>query len=271
MQGKLLNIFVAFALAVVSLVLMFKLNELLARTPTMRLADVAYVYLFAIVCTLGGFALFLTHSILPRVEWDIALGGAFVLLQGSTWLRFANYISGRTNSDAADLCFLYFWVAVLVAFLIWVSYVVLAACQHGRVTQTHNFVRVVAICIMAVSFLLAIFGPGPGTRAFSKGFEKWFSDRKVDTASIRAWQSGLTIPQGDDVPEASWPETIVSLKPRFVRSLGIQGGVDICWGGGFLGIWGVVIGPLGLRVPKVNDTAYFISIQDGEYMHFQML
>ncbi|MCX5656391.1 MAG: hypothetical protein NTY65_17280 [Planctomycetota bacterium] len=210
----------------------------------------------------------MARAAIPSAKWDLALISAFLMLQATTWLRLSNYLSGRTNAAAADLCFAYFWFGVLAAVLLWGGYVVLAVLAHNKVTHVQNVARAVGICVMAVIIVAAIFAPAPGEQAFHRGFRQWLGEKELDIPSIRTWQSSLGVTPGGDVPQDLWPRSVRVLEPRVVRFLGPKAGVDIRWGGGFLGMWGVVVGPDRLEIPAEDCGTYIVVFRQGVYMHF---
>ena len=264
------NLVVAVAFLLGSVFVMVKYCMFLSRPATNWIADVTYANFLVFLVAVTGATWFMARTAMPLAKWDLALIVPFVLLQASTWFRLSDYLAGRTNAAIFGICILYLWLGILAAGFLWGGYVALTLWQQSKVTHVHNVLRTVGICVMAISFLVAVFGPGPGGRAFQWGFQQWLAERNADIPSICAWQSGLDVKPGEMVPEDLWPPSVRTLKPRYVRFLGPRGGVDILWGGGFLDLWGVVVvGPAYLNIPSEDRNSYIVPFREGVYLHFR--
>jgi hypothetical protein len=117
-----------------------------------------------------------------------------------------------------------------------------------------------------VGLPFARLGP-PLDEIYLRGFRKHVQ-RQVDISAIRAWLNGLD-PNGWDGVEIDvrrtqddelvWtpedvhlPASIVRLKPRYVELAALDESdlaVDLRWGSGMLGTWGLTVGPETMGAP----------------------
>lgn len=122
-------------------------------------------------------------------------------------------------------------------------------------------------------------GP-PGCKAYLWGFGK-FAASQVDDTAIRTWLSTLDREKWNGVQidiakerdcdgepvTLALPPGIESLRPRYVMFWEVEGydlAVNLEWGSGFVGTWGLVVGPEGVGAPPFElsggtDCAYTVK------------
>lgn len=103
---------------------------------------------------------------------------------------------------------------------------------------------------------------------------------KADIPAIREWRAAF--PTASDEHLHMWidrhdaPPAIKSLCPnRILISEYWENGVSkpvvsISWGGGLIGIWQLVVGPLemGVPEPQADRTEYLLPLRSGAYLRF---
>jgi hypothetical protein len=95
-------------------------------------------------------------------------------------------------------------------------------------------------------------------------------ERKLPT--IRNWLS--VIKNADKYPflvkSTEWPDDIKKLKPRhvWIGQYSYDGtiAVGLTWGGGEIGAWGTVIGPVEMEIPKSHEDEIILPLADGVYV-----
>lgn len=108
----------------------------------------------------------------------------------------------------------------------------------------------------------------PGNVRFAQGFENKMR-HDADVKAIRVWASGLSIyGPGDRVPASVWPKCITVLKPGDVYYLEDANGVKMAWGSGFLGNYGLVVGPTSMEVPPTTKAELIVPLEAGAYLFF---
>jgi len=123
-------------------------------------------------------------------------------------------------------------------------------------------VAILSGCVLA--FALGV----PGNVRFAQGFENKMR-HDADVKAIRVWASGLSIyGPGNRIPASVWPKCITVLKPGDVYYLEDANGVKMAWGSGFLGNYGLVVGPTSMEVPPTTTAELIVPLEAGAYLFF---
>lgn len=140
---------------------------------------------------------------------------------------------------------------------------------HWRTTP--RLVRTIRVGILFIIYsgcVLAIGLQVPGIERFAQGFEKKMR-YDADVGAIRLWAAGLTIyGDGDRVPATVWPKCITVLRPRDVYYVEDGNAVRVTWGGGFLGNYGLAVGPTSMNVPPTTTVERIVPFEAGAYLFF---
>ena len=94
----------------------------------------------------------------------------------------------------------------------------------------------------------------------------------ADVGAIRSWASGLAVPPASDtvpsVQDDRWPECVTALAPQQVYYLEDIKGVRLDWGGGFIGHYGLIVGPEEMVLPHTSVSDLIIPLEAGAYLYF---
>jgi hypothetical protein len=115
-----------------------------------------------------------------------------------------------------------------------------------------------------------------GVRCFGRAFLHGYAVRmrsRVDIASIRAWQEGLEFPSDAEesqfIDPSTWPESVRELSPNVVwLVVPPEEGVELSWGSGHVGHWGVGVGPRGMPTPTGNEHRQMLPLADGAFVWY---
>ena len=138
-------------------------------------------------------------------------------------------------------------------------------------TTTPRWVSTIRLSIVVVivsGYVLTYGLRVPGNVRFAQGFENKMR-HDADVKAIRVWASGLSIyGPGNRIPASVWPKCITVLKPGDVYYLEDANGVKMAWGSGFLGNYGLVVGPTSMEVPPTTTAELIVPLEAGAYLFF---
>ena len=227
----------------------------------------------------------------PKSRWyvlDAVLLGFLFL-----WGTFANampllfYLGGLRNEMAlpfgATMCLTWLLPLAAIAYL---AVVIRASwCWSRYITNRRKLavLQLAAIVLPLVygSLWLTKIGP-PGYKAHLWGFGK-FAASHVDDTAIRTWLGTLDRERWNGVQidvagergfdgepvTLAFPPCIENLRPRYAVFWKVEGhdlAVNLAWGSGFVGTWGLVIGPDGVGAPPFalsGGADYAYSVKPG--------
>jgi len=191
---------------------------------------------------------------------------------GFPLLQYLSYHSGRTDHALeTGSPMLPVVVLVMACLLLLGSLALLVARlwrQRQKVPVWNTALRCAVVLVMCVTTVGVIALRKPGVYWFARGVEeKMRAD--ADVSAIRVWARGLGgRVTGRAVPEGLWPECVRRLSPREVSVLRAIQGVEMAWGGGFAGHYGLVVGPEDTVLPDPAEHEFFVSLEDGAYLFF---
>lgn len=209
--------------------------------------------------------------------WDACV---LLLFVGSTILlgrQDIDYWSGLTNlaiekSLPFGSLFIFMLTIVFLPLCCIAAMVSLLVPQWKDIPRWGNAARCGVIALMCASLAGVWALREPGIYPFARGFEQRMR-ATADVKAIRAWVSALVLPAAassiQEVDKSLWPECVTALSPRCVFIEKASGsGVSLHWGGGFMGDYGLWVGPEDEAAPRSNERILRVPIQRGAYLFF---
>ena len=199
-----------------------------------------------------------------------------------SWLYVLNnlaYFAGLTNSYLLVFLAVTLWLPLIGVSLGCVVYQfhkisTYGVCDH-RARLFQKCLLYVSVVILVGSFLFhkpwrIRHTEGLRDRMIRMNFEK-------DLPLIREWHSQIGNRGGGYpimIPVDNCPLVLKKLRPRFVWLGSVEDTQEnvveilgVSWGGGFIGGWGINIGPATMQTPEPSQTEYFLEFAPGAYVH----
>lgn len=202
--------------------------------------------------------------------------GAIAVIAGTYIMGGLPYLAGTRNSSFLVVLFLITFFPVVGLGIVWIGcefYRAIRPKEHRGPRQ-----RLVVLCAGILSGLLFL-----GSYAFHRPWwvvhsyglrtkvEQVELDRQLP--AIREWIAQIENPDNVYpllIPIDDCPPIIQRLCPRRVW-LGLYGddtirGIRISWGGGFIGGWGITVGPASMQIPEPSDDEFVLPLGSGFYI-----
>lgn len=185
------------------------------------------------------------------------------------------YLAGLTNSALLLIVAVIAFFPVIVLCVICVGYQFYRALRVGDTSSYKNRAMLIFASIVSASILLGtFFFYRPWWVCQARGF---FDRMKMvrleqELPTIRGWLADIknTNTYPFLVKAADWPDAIKKLKPRHVwigpYSDNKTIAVCLAWGGGEIGAWGTVIGPVEMEIPKNREDEIVLPLAPGVYV-----
>ncbi len=138
----------------------------------------------------------------------------------------------------------------------------------GKLTLTQLVRQITILVVLAFAYSLALhYKPSP-IAAFLKGFRDNICS-KADIPAIRSWKPKVQNDQTEWVPETGWPEPVKELSPESVTVHQYEQRVQfVCGGGGFMGHWGMIVGPETMLTPTSSGMDTYLPLSPGAYVYY---
>jgi hypothetical protein len=202
---------------------------------------------------------------LMKTPWRVA-GGFLLSVLAGVWLVWGPfgivcYVGGLFNSMPA---FMLVSLAMLPALVFAGAFPVLIV----RAVVTWRRSTLVWLVLTGGFFCPYAWGFAGWTVSpfdmFVRGFRR-YAERRVDVEAIRDWLDAYEADGRDgehdsvdrQLAKSEQPACIAKLAPKFATVLSERGErskVRLLWGGGFIGHWGVMVGPIDMPTPP-SDTS----------------
>lgn len=208
-----------------------------------------------------------------RTPWHIA-GMVLLDILGVAWLVWGPfgimcYVGGLFNwMGVFMLLFLMMLPALVFAAAFPVLVVYAAVTWRRRTTDARRRIAfwVVLTGGFVVPFILGIVGLTPSPfDMFVRGFARYAGCR-VDVGAIQSWLGTLDPNDYRDsdgvwiegrLADSEQPQVIANLHPKWAQPMFDQRGrlaVRLLWGSGFIGHWGIVVGPSDMPEPPFDPS-----------------
>ncbi len=217
----------------------------------------------------------MTTKRLATIGLDASILLLFASLVSIVWRGQIWYWSGVTNRSIVEgLPFAELLPYALISLLLLACIAAMSVRLILRWKVVPVWGRVVRCGIMLLMCVGVIGAFGfrvRGIDKFAQGFEQKMR-READVKAIRAWASGLVVPAEEgvvpSVPENLWSESVTALSPQEVYYAEDVMGVRLDWGGGFMGHYGLVVGPENMEIPNTTEMELIMPLEAGAYLFF---
>ena len=210
-----------------------------------------------------------------RLVWDLLILVAFAvitlilvpLLEAMS--NNASFQAGRTNDlEKFNLAMGYFLLKLLtLAGLLLLLSLMLVRIWMKRRAKVLMALRVGMLLLMAGLFVVPFLFSSPGGEPLSRGFQQWAKEN-ADVEDIRAWTGTLQgVERDTNIKPSLWPPAVAKLKPGSVYYEDTDT-VKLFWGGGFIGAFGIVVGPATTANPETDRSQCILDLAPGAYVFF---
>lgn len=208
-----------------------------------------------------------------RLVWDLLILVAFAvvalilvpLLEAMS--NNASFQAGRTNDLAKfNLAMGYFLLKLLtLAGLLLLLSLMLVRVWVTRRSTLRMALRVGMLLLMAGLFVVPFLFSSPAVEPHSRGFQQWAKEN-ADVEAIRAWAGTLqSVERNTDIKPSLWPPAVAKLTPGSVYYEDTDT-VKLFWGGGFIGAFGIVVGPATMANPETDRSQRILDLAPGAYV-----
>lgn len=194
-----------------------------------------------------------------------------VCLIASVRVNGVLFLSGLSNFAIDKIPFGSLLLSAVVATIIIGCIFLLVARFNNRLGGTRLPQRIgwfFLIALLPMSLMAALLTRPPGVEGAARGLETRIRF-EADIPAVRAWAASLPpASSNQEISESAWPDCVKKLSPNQVYPSVEGQGVRLCYGGGFLGHYELLVGSYQMPRPESSGSRAVDTLEPGVYFIF---